>query len=184
MARHILMAYWLIPAEPERTFFRSLIADLARTYDAPVFEPHVTIHVGTNKAQAAEYAVSESARQYNPITLEARGIDHSDQFTKTLFVQFAPQKTLERLNAAIRNAAYDSSSYDLNPHLSLLYKTIPAVTRSKLASSMSIAFTEVTFNGLQAVRCIAPTQTRPDVEAWEVITTATLSRQCLDDSGV
>jgi 2'-5' RNA ligase len=172
--RQIVIAYWLIPAEPARTFFQSLITELARKNDAPVFKPHVTIHVGTNEAKAAEYAVSESARRCKPIMLEVLRIDHSDQFTKTLFVQFAPENALQRLNAMIRNAAQDSTSYELNPHLSLLYKTIPAAARSRLASSISIALSEVTFDVLQAVRCVSPTQTRADVEAWDVATMANL----------
>jgi 2'-5' RNA ligase len=175
VARQIVIAYWLIPAEPARTFFRSLITDLARSYDAPVFEPHVTIHVGANEAQSAEHAVSHGARECKPITLQILRIDGSDQFTKTLFVQFAPEKLLQRLNAMIRKAAEDSWRYELNPHLSLLYKTIPAATRSKLASSISVPFGEVTFDALQAVRCVSPTQTRADVEAWNLVTTATLS---------
>jgi 2'-5' RNA ligase len=171
VARQIVIAYWLIPAEPTRTFFRSLITDLARSYDAPVFEPHVTIHVGANQAQSAEHAVLHGARECKPITLQPLRIDGSDQFTKTLFVQFAPEIELQRLNAMIRKAAEDSSRYELNPHLSLLYKTIRAATRSKLASSISVPFAEVTFDALQAVRCVSPTQTRADVEAWGVVTT-------------
>jgi 2'-5' RNA ligase len=175
VATQIVIAYWLIPAEPARTFFRSLITDLARSYDAPVFEPHVTVHVGANQVQSAEHAVSHGARESRPITLQALRIDGSDQFTKTLFVQFAPEKVLQRLNAMIRKAAEDSRRYELKPHLSLLYKALPAATRSKLASSISIPFAEVTFDALQAVRCVSPTQTRADVEAWDVVTTAMLS---------
>ena len=41
-----IVAYWLTPAEPARSFFASTIAELAARFDAPIFEPHVTIYAG------------------------------------------------------------------------------------------------------------------------------------------
>ena len=175
MSRRIVIAYWLIPAEPGRTFFRFLINDLARRYDAPLFEPHVTVHVGANRADAAEKAISEIARECRPLKLKVLEIDHSDLFVKTLFVQFAPNRKLQRLNAIIRSAAQDSADYRLNPHLSLLYKKIPPVVRSELADSINVPFSEVTFDALQAVRCVSPTRTCAAVEAWRVVATKQLS---------
>jgi 2'-5' RNA ligase len=171
----IVIAYWLMPAEPARSSFQTFIQDLVRRYDAPVFEPHVTTHVGANHANAAEKALSKAARECQPINLKALGIDHSDEFIKTLFVQFAPNRNLWQLNAIIRNATQDSSHYELKPHLSLLYKNIPAVARCELANSINLPFAEVTFDALKAVRCISPTQNRADVEAWRVVARKQLS---------
>ena len=170
LPRGIVIAYWLIPAEPAHSFFQGAINDLARRYDAPLFEPHVTIHVGANHIDAAEHALSKAARECQSVTVKALGIDYSDEFIKTLFVQFALNTKLQQLNAIVRSAAEDSSDYKLNPHLSLLYKKIPPVVRSELADSINVPFSEVTFNALQAVRCILPTQNRTDVEAWRAIT--------------
>ena len=169
MSRRTVIAYWLIPAEPAHSFFQTAINDLARRYDAPVFEPHVTIHVGANRASEAESAISQAARASKPIRLKPLEIGHSSQFIKTLFVQFALNPDLRQLNEIIRNAARDLSHYELNPHLSLLYAKIPAVVRHELAASINVPFSEVTFNAVKAVRCISPTQNRPDVEAWRVI---------------
>src|SRR5436309_13652208 len=63
-----------MPAEPARKFFQGLIEELARRFDAPVFEPHVTVHVGTNHAGAAEKALAQSAHECEPINLEALGM--------------------------------------------------------------------------------------------------------------
>jgi 2'-5' RNA ligase len=159
-----------MPAKPARKFFQGLIEELARRYDAPVFEPHVTVHVGEDHADAAEKALSRASRECR-INLKQLGIDHSDKFIKTLFVRFAPDKELQRLNAVIRAAAQDRVRYQLKPHLSLLYKNIPVATRRAVADSITVPFSEVTFDGLRAVRCISPTQSRPDVEAWQVMAT-------------
>ena len=66
-----------------------MINDLARRCDAPVFEPHVTIHVGADRADAAKNALGAAARECKLIGLTPLGIDQSDEFIKTLFVQFA-----------------------------------------------------------------------------------------------
>jgi putative hydrolase of the HAD superfamily len=170
----IVIAYWLIPAEPARSFFQGVINDLARRYNAPLFEPHVTVYVGSNRAAAAESVISEAARVSKPIKLNALEIGHSSEFIKTLFVQFALNAELRQLNEIIRNTAQDSAHYELKPHLSLLYKKMPVAARRDLARSIKVPFSEVTFDALKAVRCISPTRSRGDVDAWCAVTTKKL----------
>jgi len=173
--RRVVIAYWLIPAEPAHTFFQRLIEDLACRYSAPHFEPHVTIHVGANHLDAAEKALLKAARECQPIKLKALEIGHSDEFIKTLFVQFAPNGKLRQLHEAIRDAAQDSSDYELNPHLSLLYKNMSVTARRELADSIKVPFSEAIFDSLKAVRCISPTRSRAEVEAWRVMASTALS---------
>jgi 2'-5' RNA ligase len=164
--KRIVIAYWLIPAEPARSFFRSLVNDLAQRYNAPVFEPHVTVHVGANCTDTIDGVLSEVAQDWERIALQALKVSGSSEFIKTLFVQFAMNAQLHQLNQNIRAAARDSSDYQLNPHLSLLYKRISIQDRRLLVRSIKVPFSEVTFDSLKAVRCVSPTQSRTDVEAW------------------
>jgi 2'-5' RNA ligase len=174
VSRRTVTAYWLIPSEPAYCSFQGIINDLAGRYDAPVFEPHVTIHVGADRADAASRALASATREYTRITLNPTRIDQSEQFTKTLFVEFAMTAELPQLNELIRNAAHDSSQYELKPHLSLLYKKMAAETRRNLAASIKGPLREVTFGVIKAVRCILPTQSRAHVEAWRVIEAVSL----------
>jgi 2'-5' RNA ligase len=169
VSRRIVTAYWLIPAEPAHRFFQDLINDLARRYDAPVFEPHVTIYVGADSTDAVGTALSKAARDCEPIVLQALEVSHSDEFIKTLFVEFGLNSKLQRLNQVIRSATQNSSDYQLNPHLSLLYKRISTQDRHLLTHLIDVPFPEVTFDSLKAVRCVSPTQSRADVEAWGVV---------------
>ena len=174
MTRQIVTAYWLIPSEPAHSFFQRIINDLARRYDAPIFEPHVTIHVGADRADAAKNAL-DAAREFKLIGLTPLGIDQSDEFIKTLFVQFAMSAELRKINDMIREAANDSSQYELNPHLSLLYKNLAAPTRREPAALINVPLFEVTFDAIRAVRCVSPTESGADVEAWHVVAAASLS---------
>jgi 2'-5' RNA ligase len=168
MPRQILIAYWLIPSEPAHSYFQSLINQLARRYDAAVFEPHVTVHVGVNCADAVDEVLSNAAQGCERIVLRTLEVNHSSEFIKTLFVQFALITQLQQLNQSIRAEAQDSSDYQLNPHMSLLYHGMSIQERRALARSIDIPFSEVTFDSLKAVRCISPTRSRADVEAWRV----------------
>jgi 2'-5' RNA ligase len=169
VSRRIVIAHWLIPAEPAHRFFQDLINDLARRYDGPVFEPHVTIYARADSIDAVERTLSKAARDCEPIALPPLEVSHSDEFIKTLFVEFGLNSKLQRLNQSIRIAAQNSSDYRLNPHLSLLYKRISTQDRHLLAHSIDVPFSEVTFDSLKAVRCLSPTQSRADVEAWRVV---------------
>ena len=174
MTRQTVIAYWLIPSEPARTFFQRIINDFARRYDAPVFEPHVTVHVGTDQADAVAKALEKAGNESELVRLTPLRIDQSDEFIKTLFVQFAMTADLGKINRIIRDATNDSLQYELKPHLSLLYKNLPAASRSGLAASITLPFSEIPFDSLQAIRCVSPTQQRADVEAWELISSRIL----------
>ena len=169
MTRQTVIAYWLIPSEPAHSFFQRIINDLARRYEAPVFEPHVTIHVGADRPDTAKKALEDAAHECQLVRQTPLRIDQSDEFIKTLFVQFAMTAELGKINDIIRHAANDSSQYELKPHLSLLYKSLAAATRSELAASIKVPFSEILFDSLQAIRCVSPTQTGADVEAWELM---------------
>ncbi len=177
MSRRTVIAYWLIPAEPARSFFQRVIDDLGRRYDAPGFEPHVTVHVGSNRADAVERALSVAAHACKLIKLNVLEISHSSEFIKTLFVQFGLNTELRQLNEIIRNSVQDSSHYELKPHSSLLYKKMPAAARRALADLIKVPFSEIIFDALRAVRCISPTRTRADVEAWRVVAARELFAQ-------
>jgi hypothetical protein len=175
VTRQTVIAYWLIPSEPAHSFFQRMINDLARRCDAPVFEPHVTIHVGADPSDAANNALGAAARECKFIGLKPLGINQSDEFIKTLFVQFAMSAELSKINGIIRKSANDWSQDELKPHLSLLYKNLAVATRRELAASINVPLSEVTFDRITAVRCVSPTECGADVEAWRVVAAASLS---------
>jgi 2'-5' RNA ligase len=168
------IAYWLTPTEPTRGFFEKLIVDLAQRYDAPVFEPHVTIYVGSDRAEAADQILSQAAIGCEPIRLEVLDVRHSGLFTKTLFVQLALNAKLQRLSKLIRGASQTPSDYQMEPHVSLLYRRMSLAARRELARSIRLPFSEVVFDSICAVRCASPTRNRAEVEAWRVIATRSL----------
>jgi 2'-5' RNA ligase len=184
VVRQTVIAFWLIPAEPARSLFQGIINDLARRFDAPVFEPHMTIDVGTDHADLAKKALEQVARECTEISLTPVGIGQSEEFVKTLFVQFESNAELRQMNELIRQSADDSLKYEVKPHLSLLYKKMEAAARRQLASSIIVPFAEITFDRIKTVRCVSPTESRADVEAWRLVAAIELSSFRAKRSGV
>ena len=67
----------------------------------------MTIHVGADRADAAKNALGDTERECELIGLTPLGIDQSDEFIKTLFVEFAMSAELRQINDLIRDAAND-----------------------------------------------------------------------------
>ena len=170
-----ISAYWLYPAEPARTHFVALINDLATKFDAPAFEPHVTLYVTDAANEKPDAVLKHVLKSYGPARLSIRGLDYSDEFTKTLFVQFEPDAELTQLSSDLRRASAVQNDYELNPHLSLIYKTMTDETKRDLAHSIRLPFTEVRFDAVKAVISPAKIESRADVEAWRVVAEQKLS---------
>src|SRR5262249_44844123 len=102
--------YWLVPAEPYRELFRELVAILAKQFDAPRFEPHLTL------CQAQDRQLLKR----KPIRLRAREIAYSAKYTKALFVRFSPNESLRKLVVDLDGKPIR------DPHVSLIYKRLPA----------------------------------------------------------
>lgn len=158
------LTYWLLPAEPARGYFRETISRLAAELDAPVFEPHLTLAVGPDSMAQAQRILSDVA--VAPIELHVSGVHYTSKFTKTLFVRFGSTPALEKLRESL---GLETSSEPFDPHVSLLYKTLPAEKQSELAATIHLPFQSVRFDALEVVRCRVPVTTSADITAWETI---------------
>ena len=161
------IAYWLLPERAARELFSRKIRDLARQFDAPLFEPHATVFIAPENSRAP-LAVLRDLGQVN-VELTIHSIRFSEQFTKTLFVQFEINSTLQQLGDAIRKASGAQDRYLIDPHLSLLYAKLPPETKQRLADKIGLPFREVCFTSICAMRCARPTTTAIEVGQWKLL---------------
>src|SRR4029077_20609483 len=117
------IAYWLLPEAAAREVFLREIRRLAKDFGPPFSEPHVTIFIARENSRAP----LEVLREVGPadIELAIHSIRFSEQFTKTLFVQFERNSVLQQLGDAIWRAEGARTRYLIDPHLSLLYAKSP-----------------------------------------------------------
>jgi 2'-5' RNA ligase len=166
--------YWLAPAKDERELFAEIIRILGKQFDAPNFDPHLTIFVEAKDKQTPAKVLRQIRAA--PIRMSVRGIGFSAKFTKTLFVRFKSNRALEKLVVDLAHATESRAKSVRDPHLSLLYKEIPATTQKELASTIRLPFREVVFDSLVAICCTLPVRDRADVEAWRAVATKSLSK--------
>lgn len=170
-----ILTCWLIPAEPARSYFVALIGDLSERFDAPVFEPHVTTYVTQAEDEDPTELLDRALADCPAHRLLISGIDYSAEFTKTVFVQFQATDEITRLGANFRRASVAGNEYRVNPHLSLIYKTMPREAKQEITASIKLPFTEVLFDSIKAVISPAKIKSRENVEAWRVVATRSLT---------
>jgi 2'-5' RNA ligase len=169
-----MIGYWLIPAENEKRQLAALIRDLAQRYDAPVFEPHVTLYTRDDSEEDARRLLARMSAE-RAVELSVGGIAYSDKFTKTLFVQFEKNADAQRLSDGFGESSHSARQYDFDPHLSLLYADISDATKAREARATRLPLQRVVFDSLAAIDFPRPIKSRADVEAWRTIATAKLT---------
>ena len=170
----MILTFWLVPAKPAHDFFASLIAQLAARFDAPIFEPHLTVYVTNLGNENPDESLKRALDDCRAFYLSIRGIAYSDEFTKTVFVQFQPNDELRRLTTDFRRASHLQNEYQLSPHLSLIYKTMSHQTKEEIVNSLKLPFCDVLFDSTKAVISPAKIKSREDVEAWRMVAERTL----------
>jgi hypothetical protein len=161
------VAYWLLPETAARAVLSREIRALARRFGAPLFEPHVTIFVAPESSRPPLDVLCKLPPVKIELTIHS--IRFGEQFTKTLFVQFATNSTLQQLGDAIWKASGAGDGYLIDPHLSLLYAKLPPETKQRLADKIRLPFHEVCFSSIFAMRCARPTTTAREVEQWKLL---------------
>ena len=172
MNRHV--SYWLTPAEPDRTHWDKIIRSLAVEFEAPIFEPHVTLYsTALSLNDRPDEIVRAAAANTSKVILQVTGIGHSPQFTKTLFVEFASNPALANLGAELKHRSSEPSDYELKPHLSLIYATLMPGVVKRLESELSLP-AHIRFDTVKSMVSSGSTRTRADVEAWQIVASAKL----------
>lgn len=171
------LSFWLIPSQEDLAYFQEIIDTLAQEYDAPTFTPHVTIYSGEYRLDASLESIIEQAIQgIKSISLNVDKLLYTQEFTKSLFVQFQQSSTLSQISEAIGISAQIPREFTLNPHLSLIYQHLTEDIKKKLITKISLQKSEVFFNEVRVISTHSKVETREDVEAWQLICTKNMPR--------
>src|SRR5437868_402958 len=159
--------YWLLPSKPKRELFCQIVRILCDEFDAPSFEPHLTL-LSTSKSRTSPAKILRQIRSA-PVRLQVQGVAFSSKFTEALFVRFKPNNVLAKLVVDLGKAAQCRAKSKADPHVSLLYQRLPTRPKKELAATIKLPFREVLFDKIAAVRCSSPTKTRAQVKAWKIL---------------
>jgi putative hydrolase of the HAD superfamily len=160
---------WLTPREPLRSQLRSTIRQLAARLDSVEFEPHVTVFSGPSTDIEAHAAARRIAAQFSPIELIADRLDHSESYTKTLFVQFRNSDLLERVLETAAALYSGPPNYILSPHLSLIYKKLNADHRRTLCETLDAPMGGYGFDRARMIETELPIDDDGPIRRWRVV---------------
>jgi len=136
----ILFCVWLVPALPDKSLLQARIDQLASEYQAPSFQPHVTLFCGQTIDIAKTTArLGDITEALAPISLSVDALKTSAQYYKTLYLQFTPEAKSKKLVETIKQALDPNSPYQFNPHMSLLYKKMPLTEKGQIADQLQTA---------------------------------------------
>ena len=166
-AKSHAIAYWLLPDTAMGEVFAEKIRELANQFHAPTFLPHLTVFIAPEDSRSPAEVLPELGAV--TIELTIRSIRFSEEFTKTLFVQFEKSDPLQELGDRIWRATGAPQRHVIDPHLSLLYANLPLKTKQELANETTLPFREVHFSSICAMRCACPTTSRKEVEQWRLL---------------
>jgi putative hydrolase of the HAD superfamily len=163
------VSYWLMPAERENAQLTETIRHLALRTGGPVFQPHVTLYGGPAESrERITDILGEVARGVPEVVLKVAGLGQSEEFTRTVFLEFAANDALKSLAAKLARLSPRPEVYELKPHLSLVYSSMEASQRRAFADSITVPKT-IRFDLLKAVFTGRSTRSCADVDSWRVV---------------
>jgi 2'-5' RNA ligase len=168
------IVYWLMPAKPERYLFCEIVRILRKELQAPDFEPHLTLFVCAKDRQSPKKVLQQLRSR--SIRLRVGRVAFSAKFTKTLFVRFKSNPALRKLVTHLGHAAKCSARAPTDPHVSLLYKTVPRRMKKELAAVIKLPFRTAVFDSIAAVQLTLPVRTDDDVQKWKIVAKKSLHR--------
>ena len=169
------VSYWLLPFKDDAAPLQAVIDALASTYDAPRFRPHVTLYSGMGDPEEAARLVRSVGERAGILTLGCRPLAHSEVTAKTLFVPFASTPEIGAMARYLQTSVAAPGGYAFAPHLSLLYKRLPAAERHSLTTRLAAPLESVRFDAVEAVCTDSDIDSKTDVEAWRRLAWARLA---------
>lgn len=161
----MLYSIWAIPPQPVYDQLKELIESLAKEYNAPTFEPHMTV-LGAFEAEFEDIQqkVTQHAQITKPLELSLGPISISTTYFQSVFVRVNSTAQLMQLNLATKKM-FDVENNVFMPHISLLYGVDEMREREETAQKISLPSVSFTVSELT----IVPAD--PDPQKWEHLAT-------------
>jgi 2'-5' RNA ligase len=131
---------WLVPTPgPVRDHLLGTINRLAAGYDAPRFQPHITL---TATVDAAANSAGRTLRSMvagaPPVDVRFTAVGHEPVYFRSLYLLPEPSAQLMSLHQAAQRTWTADPGWPFMPHLSLLYSDIPEEQKHPIIDTINI----------------------------------------------
>ncbi|MBI4038427.1 2'-5' RNA ligase family protein [Candidatus Daviesbacteria bacterium] len=129
-------ALWLMPKGDIYKKYAGLIKKLAKEYNGPVFEPHITL---LGDIELPEHEVKKRTEELisgqKPLQINLGEIGYEDYHFRALFVQAVISPQLQNLHDRTKQI-FNMEIPPYMAHLSLLYGNYPNLKKEKIIKSI------------------------------------------------
>jgi len=161
-------AVWLMPCERHRAELGNVIRRLANEHGAPAFEPHVTVFAGSRtRDDATSQLLADAIAGVGILELQSTGFGFTADFYKTVFLAFEPDSVLARISRHVGMHLRQRQTYDLRPHLSLVYKELVDSEKLAIIERLGSPLGRIVFDAI-AIAIPGPTNDWRDVANWRI----------------
>ena len=106
--------------------------------------------------------ISEIIKNEKKFSVEKTEISFSDDFWKTVFMEFTKNNYLQRINSKLTEKLESFSKYEFKPHASLIYKKMEKEAKTKLTESVTVKG-----NFIISGMCIQ--EFSEDISKWKIV---------------
>ncbi|MBX2865650.1 MAG: hypothetical protein KTR27_19020 [Leptolyngbyaceae cyanobacterium MAG.088] len=162
-------SFWLVPQDPDLSYFQGVINTLARRFGTVSFTPHVTLYSALVSSSVDVKQVCEALPLSEPLVLDVVNVSYGARFSKTLYVQLNQTPSLANLVNRLVSAIPDAQLPTLDPHLSVLYHRLDVATKQGLTDSISLPRSTIQFNQVQAIAAPETFETQEHVASLRFV---------------
>ena len=129
-----------LPSDEDAVWLSATVSSLSKIYDAPVFIPHLTIYGNLNIDLKELHKIAQRVmKNIEVFSTEVERISFLDTLGKTLFIQIKENEVLQNVYQRLKKELGHNSSYQLNPHISLMYKSgISSIEKEDLVKTLPV----------------------------------------------
>lgn len=132
-----LYSVWLVPQDNDEQYLRNIIDKLATKYNSSSFIPHIALLPDNNLSlERLQQIIKQVFEHQKPFEVVKIGVNQTDDFWKTVFLEFELNETLKKLFEDINAKTNQRDISVFKPHVSLIYKTMAEDERVKIAKNI------------------------------------------------
>lgn len=134
-----LFSVWLIPQKKDEKELSKIVKNLAQRYDSPAFIPHLTLLGGvTINFDDLKSAIDEVFENKKPFVINKTKLNQSEQFFKTIFIEFESSKTLKNIFLELSKKTDKIDLESFKPHISLIYKIMSKEEKTRIIKNLDL----------------------------------------------
>ena len=156
-------AIWLTFSKNDRDYLKKIIDELSEKYQAPKFEPHITVYgLVDSEMSLIESIAKEATLNCNSFLVKKSEILQSEELWKTVYVELKMNNQLEMIHKNLKKHFEKISNYEFNPHISLIYKILSIEEKIRIINKLDIK-NEFMIDKLVIQKFF------PEVEKWKIV---------------